>query len=635
MNIKFLKFSQSEITNANQVCKNYLGSKINDNEYNLVMSLLENTIQDRTNISFDETLSTIENAIKGYVINDGLLDINGKPQTIPSGEAMTIINNKASIFDVNNLKVELKATTSLTDENIEEEVIDSNGDTVIQYDSRTYADLFNGILNGNYLSKPSFKFCVADAIRYSRGYPMAISMIGWDDNTLVGNDDNQLGDITFSNIPIQDFYWDPSSTSMDTCEYVAIKKVLSYDNVKAFISNIKDGDVELLQSAYITMVSNYVSDSISANNNKNITNQISNGAIELFTLYMKQRVNNKLQIKLYHIVNKQFIVATQVYDIPYLPFAILKETSAPNVFWGVSSVMIALPKIQQKALIDAAITTSILANKDDIVVYDSQSINSNDLMNPTLSINGKNYVGTNGNVSSVIYNVPKSYVSNDTIAYLNMIDSEINKLTSSTDITQVGSKLSGSAVQNVLNQATIQENNSVIELEKYLVRLIQILMAFIRVKLTSKKDKELTFNYTPSTDGDIMKQDGKATIKITSDMIERFNGEVIIDASLLRTSKQLKQQQDLMALYQLQAQYFGKSDIITLVDIAKELNLPNKNAMIERLAQQDASVKLQQATQLVNGVLQLLQDPNIQQQFPNLTVEQAIQLLLAQQQGGK
>lgn len=119
---------------------------------------------------------------------------------------------------------------------------------------------------------------------------------------------------------------------MDTCEYVAIKKVLSYDNVKAFISNIKDGDVELLQSAYITMVSNYVSDSISANNNKSITNQISNGAIELFTLYMKQRVNNKLQIKLYHIVNKQFIVATQVYDIPYLPFAILKETSAPNVF---------------------------------------------------------------------------------------------------------------------------------------------------------------------------------------------------------------------------------------------------------------------------------------------------------------
>lgn len=636
---KYELLTPDQIKKAKETIIKYNNDLANNNEYSYIISLVKNMIDQRSGvINFDNKLSEIENAIKGELWGEqDLTNIGLSPLNVAQNPAaLTIINNKASVFDVSNISVELKAKDITTDENVIDQVEEKSGETTTEVSDDRYIDIFNGILNGNYISKPEFKFCVADAIRYSRGYPMAVSMIGWDDNTLLGKENSALGDITFSNIPVQDFYWDPSSNSIENCEYVAVKKVLSYTNVEAFISQLK-GNVELLEGAYITDRLNNV---INSNNRNDITptNQIENGGVELLTFYIKERKNKKVSIKLYHIVNQNYIVATQTYNIPYLPFAILKETSAPNAFWGISSVMLALPKLKQKTLVDAVITNTILAQREDVyIVNEASGINVNDLLTKDATFNGTKYLATNNTTFNgiPIQLVNKPAVNTDTLTFLNVLENEINTITSSTDITQVGSKLSGSAVQSVLNQATIQENNSVIELEKYLVRMVNILMSFIREKLFMNSSNSITLMYQPTTDTQLNKQNGKQTITLTRDMFDKFDGEVIIDASMLRTSKQLKTQQDLLSLFQLQAQYFGKADIISFTDIVRELNLPNKNAVIDRIKQQDSNVKLQQATQLVEGVLQLLQNPQVQQQYPDLTVEQAIQLLLAQQQGGK
>ena len=197
-----------------------------------------------------------------------------------------------------------------------------------------------------------------------------------------------------------------------------------------------------------------------------------------------------------------------------------------------------------------------------------------------------------------------------------------------------GSKLSGSAVQNMIDQNTIKENTSIIELERYLVRVVQIMLQFLKLKLTEYKKSKAYLSFRAKQIIDSNNQDTAfyEIIDIPPDEFKELEADICIDASILRTSKQQKQIQDLMQLYQLEMQYAGKADIVTVTDIVKQMNLPNKQAVVRRLEQNTEQAQMMQATQLVQGVIQLMQNPEMQ----GLGIEQAVAMVMQQlKQGGQ
>lgn len=619
MNKKFYTkciIDKKEYNTFSDVLTNYT---INKSEEDLItICLVEEAKQARDN-NYSGLYRELEDVMKGSIVKEEVGDMF----IIDTGnsEAMSIMNSKASIFDINQLNVVLKQVT-LGKENDDDEASMSNT-------NESFISAFNRILNESYLPKPQYKLCFSDAIKYSRGYPMAISLIGWDDNAVLGSDTSFMGDITCENIPLDSFFWDPSTNNIDNSEYVYITKTLPYRKVDEFISRLSKSNVQLLEAFYV-----YGNADLSNNGTSSLANNqvlINNGAVELITLYKKIVVNRKTQIKLYHIVGGQYIVAEQIYDIPYLPFSILKEHGVPNSFTGVSSVMLALPTLKKKFFLDGVINHITLMAKNPVYLINSSSgIDGGELIDYSKSVAGK-ALTTNTDPNGSVSLVPTPYVTQDMLSLRNQYDNDIAKAINATDINNFGSKLSGSAVQNVIDQSTIKENTSIIELEKYLVRFVRIMLSFIKVKLSTKKSP-MEFRAKVNKDTNEITDNENEFITITPDEFKQLEADIIIDVSLLRTSKQQKQQQDMLQLYQMELQYKGRADLTTLKDIVTTLNLPNKEAVLNRISQEDQQFKIQQALQLVEGVTQLMKTP----EAANIPAEQAVAMVLQTlEQGGK
>lgn len=541
---------------------------------------------------YDKQFEAIDNAIKGKYFEDQTVEDNFVADT-GSNDAFNIMNEKASIFDVNNLNVELKSTTLNPNDKGRDEA---------------FVDTFNRILNETYLEKSTFKHSISDAIKYSRGYPLAITQIGYDDNMVLGPNTNFSGDITCSNVPLNEFFWDPATNNIDDCEYVYVAKTLPLRTIYNHLKQLSKRDIETLEAFYVLEnqkikpitegVSSFVKNSV----------LIEKGSIELITLYKKKRISNtKTEIKLYYVVGKKYVVGEQTYNIPYLPFTTLKEYDAPNSFTGVSTIQIALPYLRSLCLLDTAINDMILMNKSPVYLIDSSSgLEGDELINWTYNGQGKSFT-VNGAPSNSAYLLPTPQLTNDMLIRRSQLEESISKIANSVDVNNFGSKLSGSAVNSVVSQAAIKENTSVVELERYLVRFVRIMMSFIATKLKDKKQEELTFRAQKHISD---KSSGEyEMISITPDEFEHLEADIIIDASLLRATKKEAQIESLLNIYQMGLQYEGEAIGVQLNDIAELLNLPNKHKIVKRLEDNTTNKQIQQATALVQQANEIVQNP--------------------------
>lgn len=606
----------------------------------LVVSLVKDTILKRRN-TYDAQYQEITDLLQGNVLAnvknaDQMFSINSS-----SNEALTIMNTKAALFDVQNINIELRPFAKSYDSNNNEDIDnDVERTKVIQ--------AFSQILNENYLSLPEYELAFSEAIKYSRGYPMSITLIGWDNNAILGSSSNQLGNVTCENIPINNFWWDLSANSIDNCEFAFISKNLSYRQIAAFIKTLPTHRLDLLNAYVIT---NSKQQDTTKGTSQILPNYelVQNGAIELFSFFHKE-VNNelgKVSVKVYHMVGGaleeiKYIVGVQEFDIPYLPFAILKENSVPDSFTGISSVMLAKTYLQQKAIIDNTIASITLLHKDiDMIVNASSGIDSRDVLNETSQEGGRRVFSTNADLGNSMSYLGKPPIDSSLFAWRNSLDNEITKAISSTDAANgvsFGSATNGAAVNAMINQSTIKENTSVEELKKYLVRFVRILLSFIRLqaKSLSKTQKNKVTNKLNQIGFRVRTNSGDSNYEyalIDLQDLEEVDGDVIIDASLLRQSKKQDTLNNLMQLLQFEMQYTKKMSFVTMRDIINLLNIPNKEAILERLEKEDQENKYQRAVQFAQLVIQGLQQA--QESGQDMGIEELVGAIMQQmEQGG-
>lgn len=637
-----------EINYLSKLLEDYINNELESDEnfnHKLIISLLTKTIKKRAK-TYDKQYQEITDLLQGNVLAnvedaDKMFSINSS-----SNEALTIMNTKAALFDVQNINVELRpfAKSYNTDDN-EEADKDLERTKTIQ--------AFSQILNENYLSLPEYELAFSEAIKYSRGYPMAITLIGWDNNALLGTSSNQLGNITCENIPINNFWWDLSANTIDNCEFAFVSKNLSYRQIATFIKTLPTHRLDLL-NAYIIASADDVNkqkQNTTAGSSQILSNYnlVKNGSIEMFSFFHKE-VNAKLgkvKIKVYHLVGgalekEKYIIGIQEIDIPYLPFAILKENSAPDSFTGISSVMLAKTYLQQKAIIDNTIASITLLHKDiDMIVNASSGIDSRDVLNETSQEGGRRVFSTNADIGNSMSYLGKPPIDNSLFAWRNSLDNEITKAISSTDVANgisFGSATNGAAVNAMVNQATIKENTSIEELKKYLVRFVRVLLSFIRLqaKSLSKTQKNKITNKVNQIGFRLRTNSGESNYDyalIDLQDLETVDGDVIIDASLLRQTKRQDTLNNLMQLLQFEMQYTKKMSFITMRDIVNLLNIPNKDAILERLEKEDQENKYQKAVQFAQLVIQGLQQA--QEAGQDMSMEELVGAIIAQMEGRK
>jgi len=538
-----------------------------------------------------------------------------------SSEANQIMDSKAAAFDTSAIDLELKPI-------FKEKPIDES-----KHNTSSLVGLFNKYLNA-YLSTPKFEFTFSDAIKDSRAYPISITLIGWDDNIIVGSDtENIKGDITCKAIPISDFWWDPAAAKIEDCEYVITLGIFSFRKLNKEMVKYPNFNSKLLEALYFTNPpgGSLINSTIPTFISKQF--QVENGGIPLAQIFRKNynEKEKKSTVTIDFVAYGKFVIASTTWNISMLPFAILKERSVGGKFLGISSVMLALGKIKELHLVDTVIAQSVLEQQGTTwLTLITAGVNRQAFLDNKINQNTTVQEVHTGDLQNTIVAVPNVPIDPSLLVVKNSILADIDRLSSATDLINgvTNSSITGAAVRNKEEQATIKENTSVIELKKYLVRFSSIVIEFMKnnwFKTADKGESSLWLRY-PNSSKD-RGSDKFTFFEFKKEDLKYIVADIDINCTLLRSSKKEKQIQDLMMLYQIGLQYKGTIEpVVTIEEIIDVLNIPNKDIILDRLKESSQETKLRRAVTLVNQVLAAQQNPEMQ----GVPVEQIVLAVLEQ-----
>lgn len=575
-------------------------------------------------IRYNDTFKVINDFLSGNP--NGPIDGEGKSLftlNLGNEDATSIVLQKSAIFDFNNLNIELKPRTPNT---------------------QTMVGVFNDYIN-SYLALPMFRFAFADAVKTSRAYPFAVSMLGWDDKGVfsVGGiqTSTKTGDVIVKNIDPYKFFWDPLCLDLNDATYCFYVDIINFDKLYASLETenaFNYADKDLAKAVHIIKQNiNSVQPEI---RDRLITtyDQKQVGGEEVI-IYFRRNFEDKV-VDVYFVMGKDIIIAKTTIKCTELPFAILKEHFVEQSFLGKSSVMLAIPYIKQKMIIDATAQNTVLLSKSPVyLVPKTSGISPNAL----LDIDGNNapkVVFTNSNPTESAVMLDRGSITQDTLMWRQNIESDLQKVVGINDAQSgygFGSATNGAAVNAMVQQATIRENDSLVEINKYLVRTTNILIQLVKNNLFNnapekeeafinqngelvegKKNKRVTVRIdNPNPDRD--KKDNYLFYEFSKRDLMSIDLDINVNVETLRVTKKEQQKQELFTLMQWSMQYQSNEPLVTAEELIETLNLPNKGQVLSRLNQGKMQAAIEKGAKILEIYDQMIQDPNL----ANLPKEQA------------
>lgn len=580
------------------------------------------TSAQRNRVKYDTSIyKEINNALQGNVSEPGIDGNNSLD--LMSNEAYLIMKSKAAAFDTSALNIELKPL--LKEQNTKESA-----------NSTKLISIFNKYLN-SYLSVPKFDFVFADAIKSSRAYPMAVTLIGWDDNIILGNDtENLKGDITCENIALDEFWWDPAATNIEGCEYVFITRIysplrLKRELKKTYKSTFREDLFDALIDNKNNLMFHTFSNNMGPNTLSSKNSLIDNGGIPMTQLFRKHydEKDKRIKIKIDFILADKYIIASSIWDIEMLPFAIIKEEGVPNSFTGISSVMLSLSKIKQINSIDKKLSNIVESRQGETYLINGASgIDGTEFLE-RLSNGDTVAIVTNGDLSNSIKAVEPALIEDGLLIIKNSLKMDMEQISSAADLINgiTDSTITGAATRAKISQEGIKENTSVTELKKYLVRFVSIVIEFMKKNWFKSVDKQHNPRFLRSKNIESGRGDDAWNFfEFKKEDLEYIIADVDIDCNLLRSSRKEKQQADLINLYQIGLQYKSVEPIVTIEEIIDVLNIPNKDIILERIKKDAQENKIARSVSLVETVIQALQNP----EYASIPIEQLVISILQQ-----
>lgn len=483
---------------------------------------------------------------------------------------------------------------------------------------------------GTFFSDNNNKKQIHKAKVESRGLPMAITMVNTDAYT-------QL--INFKHIALERFWWEPTATDMNDCNYVFVGDIANWDYIFSISNNDNSFNHDLINELYSACLSTAQGQSKQyANRHDNENNVIQNiyeryykhlSVSPLTATDIAQKVpvdyfyertwNHKtkqFEIYRYIVLYQTVIIAKQKLNITKLPFAILKEYNYHGSFYGRSSVEIGLPIIEALMFLDAQIITAVSKNMTNTYpVPDTWNIE--ELLNKRTT--GSQFVSVPDNVFSFLAQYGKGLpefapykIDEQVVALRQMLVEELQSLVGINAITLgegFGSATNGAAVNSMINQSTSRDTDAIVEFSFYLNQLALLVIDAISNEYLNATD-QYTF-YVPNQDAtDLTRTEAFKPVTINKDDLKDGIDTVLINTELLRANRNDVLFANLLSIYQISSQNPVREDaIVRPEDLINLLRLPNKTAILQRAVSNSDVVGIAQTARTVQKAFQLAQTP--------------------------
>lgn len=492
----------------------------------------------------------------------------------------------------------------------------------------TVASKYNDILM-SFLNDPINKKAINRSKFESRGMPISITCCLTNDNGALQPDIlNDSGEVFLKNIPIEKFWWQPSSTEIENCDYVFTGDIYSWSQILAYTHD-KDFDKELINKLY-DACKNILNSKYNAGSTDKFepfkTGDESKEKdlaykVPMFIYYEKTRENDKWVIYQKFVLFKKVVIGSKKLNITNLPFAILKEYSVPNNFYGRSTVEMSLSVIKPLMLLDSVFQTITQDAYTQIgLINKASGINAKQIMQiKRLGGGFIDYGSLNSNIQNLgdnaITYVKGRQITNEMLSFRQLLINELQTIAGINQITlgeSYGSATNGSAVNGMIAQSTSRDADAIQEFTFYLHRVCVLLLDALKNQLMNGKRKR-NF-YVQNTDAtDITKGNLFKPIELTNEDTNSGIGRIIINGEVLRVNKQEENLRNLLQIYQISSQNPPKeTDIVRPEDIVSQLSLPNKSTILQRAVGNSEIVKIGETASIIAKAFEIAKQPQAQ-----------------------
>ena len=451
--------------------------------------------------------------------------------------------------------------------------------------------------------KLNVKYHMLDAVRTSRLLGTGILYVGWDENYIGGTRGHLFqGEILVKEIEPSTFFIDPAAFELEEAMYcgtfvrTTMEQLMADPSIedkmkKKFAKNRKE-------SGY-GMQSEQDRGEIYANRDYS---SYQDHIVDLITYYYKVPQEEGFTINVCTVADGIKIKEVEGIQPNLFPFVILRQHKQRQDFWGASDAQLILPNVKMINKVQSIIgTLATLYQNPQKIVYEGAGIDPR-IVSKYGNAFGLVFLSKTPDLANVIRNVDVADIPMTLMNYIEFLKRDIEEFTGMTEFAtgkRAGSVQTAGGVQSMIERSLVGDQDEYTLFERFVEKLTYLLLSNAIEYYTDNRVVRMR-DINPNSDAEYEYIPFKS--EEFADLAWDFSLDIV---KKIRHNEQTRQE-TMRMLSEWQLQYSPGLQIVTPEDIVKAFNPPNRDAILERLAQEKQQKSYDTAAQVVQEVVQAL-----------------------------
>ena len=451
--------------------------------------------------------------------------------------------------------------------------------------------------------KLNMKYHILDVVRTSRLLGTGILYVGWDEGYIGGTRGHLYqGEILVKEIEPSTFFVDPTAFDLEEALYCGTYVRTTEDHIMMDPTIEDKYKKDFKERRRMYTGASGQEDRGEIYYNRDFGSYQDMEVVDLMTVYEKVPNDDGMgyTIRVTYIADGVLIKTIEEFKPNVFPFIVLYQHKQRMDFWGISDCQLVLPNVKMINKVQSIIgTLATLYQNPQKVVFEGSGIDPR-IVSKYGNAFGLVLMSKSPDLRNAISHVQPADIP---ITLLNYIEFLKNDIEDFTGISQFATGASSGSIQtsaginSMIQRALVGEQDEFLMFEKFLEKITYAILHNAIEYYTDDRVMRMR-DTNPNNDFEY------EYIPFRSEEFQDLAWDYNVDIAQKMKHNEQSKQQTMQMLSEWQLQYSPGVPLVTASDIVKAFNPPNRDAILERIEQQERQQDYSMAAQMAQAVMQ-------------------------------
>lgn len=454
--------------------------------------------------------------------------------------------------------------------------------------------------------KLNMKYHILDVVRTSRLLGTGILYVGWDEGHIGGTRGHLYqGEILVKEIEPSTFFVDPTAFSLEEALYCGTFVRTTEDHIMMDPTIEDKYKKDFKERRRMYTGASGQEDRGEIYYNRDFGSYQDMEVVDLMTVYEKVPNDDGMgyTIRVTYIADGVLIKTIEEFKPNIFPFMVLYQHKQRMDFWGISDCQLILPNVKMINKVQSIIgTLATLYQNPQKVVFEGSGIDPR-IVSKYGNAFGLVLMSKSPDLRNAISHVQPADIPMTLLNYIEFLKNDIEDFTGISQFAtgaSSGSIQTSAGINSMIQRSMVGEQDEFLMFEAFLEK---ITYAILQNAIEYYTDDRVMRMRDTNPNNDFEYEYIPFRAEEFQDLAWDFSVDI---AQKLKHNEQSKQQ-IMQMLSEWQLQYSPGVPLVTAADIVKAFNPPNRDAILERIEQQEKQQDYQMAAQMAQAVMQAVQ----------------------------